>query len=216
MFTGIIAYLGKVEQLVRTSDGLDLTIEAGPLACQLRIGDSVCTQGVCLTATKVSSQSYTAHAVSETLNRSSLAQLKVGSRVNLELALAMGDRLGGHMVSGHIDGVGKVESIAAHPDGSKEITIAVPKEVEPYCVHKGSIAIDGISLTIARLQNSKVSIAVIPHTLEVTSLGQARVGDSVNLEADLIGKYIEKLALPHLIDRGVTAKKMEGWGYGVQ
>jgi len=213
VFTGIIAHLGHILSVRTVGSGREFSIDAGPLTKHIKIGDSICTSGVCLTATQVNDHGYTAHAVSETLSRTTLGKLKNGGRVNLELALALGDRLGGHMVSGHIDGVGSIQSIKLLADQSREITVQVPPEVFKYCIPKGSLTLNGISLTLARVQEGKVTLAIIPHTWEVTNLSEARSGDEVNLEADLVGKYIHSMVQPHL--GGLTHEKLRNWGYGI-
>lgn len=191
MFTGLIADLGEVEAVEATGDGARLRVRTA-LASELAAGDSVAVNGVCLTATAVEGEGFAADVVSETLRRSSLGALAAGVTVNLELPLRAADRLGGHVVQGHVDGVGEVVDVV--DEGfSRVVTVAVPDGLERYVVEKGSIAIDGISLTVAGLQDGRLSIAVIPETLERTTLGAAQPGRPVNLEVDVLAKYVERL-----------------------
>jgi riboflavin synthase len=191
VFTGLIADLGEVEAVEATGDGARLRVRT-PLASELAAGDSVAVNGVCLTATTVEGEGFAADVVSETLRRSSLGALAAGAPVNLELPLRAADRLGGHVVQGHVDGVGEVVDVVDQ-GFSRVVTVAVPDGLERYVVEKGSIAIDGISLTVAALQDGRLSIAVIPETLERTTLGAAQPGRPVNLEVDVLAKYVERL-----------------------
>ena len=191
MFTGLVADLGSVAALDATSDGVHLTV-ASPLAEQLAEGDSVAVNGVCLTATDVAADRFGADVMHETLQRSTLGTIGAGSGVNLELALRAADRLGGHIVQGHVDGVGIVSDV--REDGfARGVTIEAPADVLRYVVAKGSIAVDGVSLTIARIDGDGFDIALIPETLQRTSLGTAVPGTTVNLEVDVLAKYVEKL-----------------------
>ena len=195
MFTGIIEELGTVGQMDRRPDSIKLTIQARKVLEGTQLGDSIAVNGVCLTVTSMTDSSFTADVMHETMRRSSLSDIKSGSKVNLERAMQVGGRLGGHIVSGHIDGVGHIARIAA--DGiARVITISIPKDMEPFIVEKGSIAIDGISLTVAAVEPEAFSVSVIPHTAAVTLLGKKRAGDVVNLENDIIGKYVDKLLHP--------------------
>jgi len=191
MFTGLIAERGSVSAYEQDGAGATLTISAA-LASQLREGDSVAVNGVCLTATSVQDQGFQAEAMLETLERSSLGQLRPGAHVNLELPLRAEDRLGGHVVQGHVDAIGEVT--AAPPD----LEVRIPPDLIRYCVEKGSVAIDGVSLTIFDIRDDSFSIAVIPHTSEVTTIGRRRPGDKVNVEVDVAAKQIEKLLSPYL------------------
>lgn len=172
-----------------------LTIEAGTVTEDLKIGDSVAVNGICLTATSVSPKGFTADVMHETLNRSSLGGLKAGSHVNLERAMAAGGRFGGHIVSGHVDGTGRIRSVTKD-DNAIWYTVEAGPEILRYVVEKGSITIDGISLTVAAVTQSSFSISAIPHTVAVTLLKEKGPGDLVNLETDIIGKYVEKLLAP--------------------
>ena len=195
MFTGIVEEIGKIAQITRGSNSAVLTIRASKVLEGTVIGDSIAVNGVCLTVTTMSSGSFTADVMHETLNRSSLASLHSGSRVNLERAMQLGGRLGGHIVSGHIDGTGRIVSIR-RDDNAIWYTISTSPQILRYIVEKGSIAIDGISLTVAQVDESGFAISAIPHTVAVTVLADRREGDIVNLENDIIGKYVEKLMRP--------------------
>ena len=195
MFTGIIEELGTVERVTRGRVSAVIAIRAEHILSDLKIGDSVAVNGVCLTATGLTGHGFTADVMHETLDRSALAGLGPGSRVNLERAMAANGRFGGHIVAGHVDGVGTIAAIEKD-DNAIWFTITAPAQVLRYVVEKGSIAIDGISLTVARVETDRFAVSVIPHTAAVTLLGQRRTGDRVNLESDIIGKYVERLLRP--------------------
>lgn len=195
MFTGIVEELGNIRSVRRGQHSSVLSIAAKDILSDLKIGDSVAVNGVCLTATTVDSGGFTADVMHETLNRSSLGSLTVGSHVNLERAMAANGRFGGHIVSGHIDGTGTITALRKD-DNAVWYTISASQELLRCIVEKGSIAIDGISLTVAEVGESWFSISAIPHTVAVTTLGEKRPGDTVNLENDVIGKYVEKLLRP--------------------
>ncbi|HEY3729335.1 MAG TPA: riboflavin synthase [Solirubrobacteraceae bacterium] len=191
MFTGLVADRGKIVSADRSSAGVVLTVQTA-LAPQLADGDSVSVNGVCLTATAVGSESFEAEVMNETLHRSSLADGSEGVEVNLELPLRASDRLGGHVVQGHVDGVGTVSSVTA--DGfAQRVEIEAPQDVLRYVVLKGSIAVDGVSLTVAETDGASFTVSLIPETLQRTNLGQATAGRRVNLEVDVLAKYVEKL-----------------------
>jgi riboflavin synthase alpha subunit len=204
MFTGIVRERGRVVRAEGGADGLSLELEAPETAAVSGVGDSVAIGGVCLTVTSVSDGRLTFHAVPETLERSSLGRLAPGGQVNLEPALRAGDPLGGHYVQGHVDGVGQVRALEAEGQGAR-LTVAAPVELLRYCVEKGSITVEGVSLTIAGLNGDAFAVALVPHTLEVTTLGALQTGDPVNLEVDVLAKYVEKLVRnddPGTISRG--------------
>ena len=191
MFTGLVADLGTVTAVDASDDGVRLAVDT---SLELSEGDSVSVNGVCLTATRVGDGGFRADVMNETLRRSSLAQLESGSRVNLELPLRAADRLGGHFVQGHVDGVGGVWDV--REEGfSRVVTIGVPAELMRYVVEKGSIAVDGVSLTVSALGDDWLQVSLIPETLERTILGDATIGQAVNLEVDVLAKYIERLAV---------------------
>ncbi|HEY4824433.1 MAG TPA: riboflavin synthase [Solirubrobacteraceae bacterium] len=191
MFTGLVQDLGRISGHELTDDGVRLTVTS-ELASELSEGDSVAVNGVCLTATEVSERSFAAEVMNETLQRSSLREARAGAEVNLELPLRASDRLGGHVVQGHVDGIGTVQRIEA--DGfARRVRVSAPEDVLRYVVSKGSVAVDGVSLTIAELDDASFTVSLIPETLERTNLGRARAGSRVNLEVDVLAKYVEKL-----------------------
>ncbi|MCP9485091.1 MAG: riboflavin synthase [Gaiellaceae bacterium MAG52_C11] len=192
MFTGIVRELGAVHSVTDVGGGVRLELDAPQTANAVVVGDSVSVNGVCLTAVVVAGARLAFDAVPETLGRSSLGRVRAGSAVNVEPALRVGEPLGGHYVQGHVDAVGTVVSVAAEGDGSR-IAIDAPGELLRYCVEKGSITVEGVSLTIARLTETGFEIALIPHTLEATTLGALGPGDPVNLEVDVLAKYVERL-----------------------
>lgn len=188
MFTGIVREVGRVEAVETDGDGIRLRISAPATATEASIGDSVAVSGVCLTATAVADGRLVFDAVPETLRRSTLGRLAAGSDVNVEPALRADDRLGGHFVQGHADGVGRVRRADA-----EGLEIAAAPEIMRYCVEKGSIAVEGVSLTIAGLSEDAFTVALVPHTRAATTLGRLGEGDEVNLEVDLLAKHVERL-----------------------
>ena len=191
MFTGLVQGMGRVRAIDRSDAGARLRIET-PLAAELEAGDSIAVNGVCLSAAALRDGSFVADAMNETLSRTALGGLGPGTEVNLELPLRASDRLGGHVVQGHVDGVGAVVSVTA--DGfARRVQIEAPPEVMRYVIEKGSIAVDGVSLTVAGLDSRSFTVSLIPETLERTNLGQAAAGDRVNLEVDVLAKYVERL-----------------------
>ena len=192
MCTGIIEETGSVESIVQNGDSAVITINASKVLENTNIGDSIAVNGVCLTATSITGGRFSADVMAETLRRSSLGKLSHGSRVNLERAMAANGRFGGHIVSGHIDGTGTIRSMEREAN-AVWVEIAASETLLKYIVEKGSIAIDGISLTVAKLTNDSFSVSVIPHTGEETTLLKKNKGDIVNLENDIVGKYVERL-----------------------
>ena len=191
MFTGIIEEIGEILAVQRNADSMILTIKAEKILDDIQVGDSVATNGVCLTVVGIAGSSFQADVMHETMRRSALGKLKIGSRVNLERAMRADARFGGHMVSGHIDGTGSITDIRKD-DNAVWYTIAAQSHILHYIIDKGSIAIDGISLTVAAVSKEDFSVSIIPHTLQQTTLARRRTGDLVNLENDMVGKYIEK------------------------
>lgn len=191
MFTGIIEEVGTVERVTSVSRGRQFRIACHGILEELEVDDSVSMSGVCLTVTKVEKGFFEATAVDETLQRSTLGRMKPRDRVNLERALRLSDRLGGHFVQGHVDGVGKVASVTAQ-GANKLLWIEILEDLSMYIIEKGSISVDGVSLTIAELQENRLMISLIPHTLQKTTLGFLRKGMGVNIEVDFIGKYVER------------------------
>jgi riboflavin synthase len=191
MFTGLISDLGRIEEVQRSGDGVRLIVSSS-LASELAEGDSISVNGVCLTATDVQPTAFATDVMNETLRLSSLAEARSGTAVNLELALRLSDRLGGHMVQGHVDGIGRVSAVIT--DGfSRRVEIEAGEEILRYVVHKGSITVDGVSLTVAALGDASFTVSLIPETLQRTNLGHAEVGTTVNLEVDVLAKYVERL-----------------------
>lgn len=193
MFTGLIREVGAVVSLAGGDAGVRLVVAAPEAAAAAAPGDSISVDGVCLTVVEVGDGRLGFDAVPETLARTSLQTLEQGSRVNLEPALRAGEPLGGHYVQGHVDGVGRIRSVETEGNGQR-VWIDAPEALLRYCVEKGSIAVDGVSLTVADLDDAGFAVALVPHTLEVTTLGEAAAGDEVNLETDVLAKYVERLA----------------------
>ena len=192
MFTGIIEAIGNVTEVAPTEGGVCLWIEAPALTRGMAIGNSVAVNGACLTATEVLDGGFSVAAVPETLRRTNLDSLSPGSRVNLERAMPAGGRFEGHFVQGHVDATGKV--VSAKNDGEeRRLAVQVPKRLRRYVVAKGSITIDGVSLTVVRRKKGRLEVALIPHTLDATTLGLRQRGDRVNLEVDMIAKYVESV-----------------------
>lgn len=192
MFTGLVEEIGEVNSIIRGTNSAIINIKANKILSDIKIGDSISTNGVCLTVVRFSKNEFLAEVMAETLKRSNIGKLSKGSKVNLELAMKVGDRLGGHIVSGHIDGVGKVAS-HENDDIAIWITIKAAEEILKYIVEKGSITLDGISLTVAYVDKEKFKVGIIPHTSNFTTLASKNIGDEINIECDLVGKYVEKL-----------------------
>lgn len=192
MFTGIIEEVGKVKSLRRGAKSFVLEVEAETVLEGTQVGDSIATNGVCLTVTNLTGRGFTADVMPETVNRTALGQLVPGASVNLERALSLQTRLGGHIVSGHIDGTGRISN-RRQDDNALWLTIECDSKLLRYVIEKGSITIQGVSLTVARVDERSFSVSLIPHTQSATTLHQAKVGDLVNLENDIIAKYVEKL-----------------------
>ena len=197
MFTGLIEAVGEVVAYSPQLTGASIRIRAASIVEDAHEGDSICVNGVCLTAVSIGKKSFSADLAPETLARTNLSKLKPGDLVNLERSLLPTTRLGGHLLQGHVDGVGEVVSLKELGEGNWWLTIALPEELERYLVFKGSIAIDGISLTVATVEGNQVGVTIIPHTWLHTNLQRRQVGDLVNLETDVIAKYVEKM-LSHI------------------
>ena len=194
MFTGIIEEIGTIKQMIPGRVSYKITVSAKKVLEGTKIGDSISTNGICLTVTDIRGNSFDADVMAETVRRTNLSSLHAGSQVNLERALCLGSRLGGHMVSGHVDGTGVIDDMTKE-DNAVWITVRCGSNLLHYMIEKGSIAIDGISLTLAYVDDKCFKVSVIPHTGEETILLKKKPGDTVNLECDLIGKYVEKLLL---------------------
>ncbi|MBW3622611.1 MAG: riboflavin synthase [Armatimonadetes bacterium] len=206
MFTGLVEELGKVEGLELSSESIRILIDAPLVAADTRVSDSVCVNGVCLTVTQTDGDRLAFDAVPETLNRSSLGDLRLGSRVNLERSLAVGQRLGGHFVQGHVDATATILSI--DPRGnSYEIALETDPKLAPLLVEKGSITLDGISLTLAHVDDHRFTVAIIPFTWEQTTLSDRKPGDRVNVEADILGKHVLR-ALAYL-QKGASLPELD-------
>ena len=215
MFTGIIEELGRVAALDKHAGGARIRVAAGLVASDAREGDSIAVNGVCLTALDITKEGFAADVSQETLDISTLARLKVGSRVNLERAVTPSTRLGGHIVQGHVDARGRFLQAVRSGD-FWTVRVGFPPQIAPYLVYKGSVSVEGISLTIAKLEAEYFEIAVIPKTWELTNLSSLQPGDEVNLEADVIAKYVERIlgfgARGGAAD-GVTMEKLRELGY---
>ncbi len=215
MFTGIVEEMGTVEEIRHGQHSAVLRIRAEKVLEGTKIGDSIAVNGICLTVTELFARAFMADVMHETLDRSALARLTRGSRVDLERAMQMNGRFGGHIVAGHVDGVGKILKIR-RDDTAIWYTIGARPEVMRYIVEKGSITIDGISLTVAKAGNDHFAISAIPHTVRQTVLQERKEGDLVNLETDLIGRYIEKLMIPEAIQQktsGITTEFLARYGF---
>jgi riboflavin synthase len=191
MFTGLIEEMGSVRSMVRGSKSVRLTVAAIKVLSDVKLGDSIAVNGTCLTVVDFSASAFTADVMPETVDRTALAGLKTGDKVNLERTMAVGDRLGGHIVTGHVDGIGIIQSKRRY-DNALIIEINAPEQVMKYIVEKGSIAIDGISLTVVNYSDTAFTVSLIPHTASITTLGFKKEGDPVNLETDILGKYVER------------------------
>ncbi|MDO9629275.1 MAG: riboflavin synthase, partial [Acholeplasmataceae bacterium] len=211
MFTGIIEEIGIVKSIKKGPKSAVLTISASKVLKDTKLGDSISTSGVCLSVTKMDEQSFTVDVMNETLNRTTIQRLTPGSRVNLERAMQVGDRFGGHIVSGHIDGVGTISSITKL-DIARLIYIQANSDILKYIIDQGSIAIDGISLTVVKVDQYGFSVSIIPLTQKDTTLLDKRVGEAVNLECDVISKYVEKL-LGSTNQKGITLESLKKYGF---
>ncbi len=211
MFTGIIEEMGSVNALRHEAGAARLAVSASTVLEGTASGDSICVNGVCLTVVDMDKSGFSADVAVETLKVTNLGELKTGARVNLERALQLSARIGGHLVSGHVDAVGRIRERRQEGNGWR-IFIDAPDTVLRYVIKKGSIAIDGISLTVADVDKKGFSIAMIPHTAKLTTLGFKSAGDSVNLEADIIGKYVERL-LSGRVESGVSLELLRKSGF---
>lgn len=208
MFTGIIEETGRIRQISPGSKSVKLCVEATQVLEDTKVGDSISTNGICLTVVEMDNRSFKVDVMAETLRRSSLNNLTTGSRVNLERALRLSDRLGGHLLSGHVDGLGVISDITTE-DIARVIRVNTTPELLRYIVPKGSIAIDGISLTVVGVDEKSFSVSIIPHTATVTTLLDKQPGDTVNLETDMIAKYVEKLLKKSPSEHGKQDINME-------
>ena len=212
MFTGIIEEMGKVKSIAKGAKSATIEISASKVVEDVRLGDSIATNGVCLTVTQFDKQSFKVDVMAETMRSSTFNHLKVGDYVNLERALKLSDRLGGHLVSGHIDGVGEIIN-REKEDNAVWLTIKVPLDMTKYMIKKGSIAIDGISLTIQSITSDVLQVSIIPHTSDVTTLLQLKPGQQVNIECDLIAKHTEKLLAFNESKKGIDFEYLTKMGF---
>jgi riboflavin synthase len=212
MFTGLVEEIGRIVAVESVGTSRRFTIRAEKILADAKIDDSICVSGVCLTVVAISGKTFQVQAVDETLRKTTLGNLHQGSCVNLERALRPADRLGGHFVQGHVDGTAQIVDFIPQAAG-KLIVIELDDKLLRYAILHGSIALDGVSLTVARLEDSRLTIALIPHTLAQTTLGERQVGDWLNVETDLLGKYVERL-LTTRAESGLTNTQLTAWGYG--
>lgn len=207
MFTGLVTDVGTVERTTPSGTGLIFRVKTKLAAEGLEEGESIAVNGVCLTVTTFSGGHFDCELSKETLDRSNLGEVKTGDPVNLERALRLGDRLGGHLMQGHVDGCAKYVS-AAEDGTSHRLTFEVPAELRKYIIEKGSIALDGISLTVNRVEGNTIEVNIIPATWEKTTLGRRSIGDTINVEVDMLGKYVESIMAGHLQAAGADAGKI--------
>jgi len=214
MFTGIVEEVGHIAKIEQRGENRRLTVEAKNVTKELQTGHSVAVSGVCLTALDITPASFCADLAPETWIRTSFSRITDGAQVNLELPLKADGRMGGHIVQGHVDGVGKLIAFEQIPDSENWwLHIEVPPEMEKYFVYKGSVSIEGISLTVAKLDGLRLSVAIIPHTVEMTNLKTLKPGDPVNLEADIVAKYLEKWFKAGREQSGLTVEALAGKGF---
>jgi riboflavin synthase len=212
MFTGLIEESGTIENISKFGDGLRFKIKAGKVLEDTKVDDSISINGVCLTVVEKSKNYFTVEAVEETLKKTTLGNLKVGEKINLERSIKLSDRLGGHLVQGHVDGIGKIVG-RKKLKSSVILNIEIPSQLAKYMIDRGSIAIDGISLTIVKTENNLMTLSIIPHTLELTTLSWKKEGDTVNIEVDLIAKYVEKLLDGESKENKITIEWLKKRGY---
>ena len=214
MFTGIVEEVGRVTSIEQRGENRRITVAAANTPRELKPGDSVAVSGVCLTALDIKAGSFCADLAPETWARTSFSRIHEGALVNLELPMKSDGRFGGHIVQGHVDEVGKLIALERIADSENWwLHIELPNDVEKYTVYKGSISIEGISLTVAKLENSRCTIAIIPHTVEMTNLHSLKTGDPVNLEADLIAKYVEKMMRGNADENSLTVEDLVRQGF---
>ena len=214
MFTGIIEEVGQVSSIVHAHGNRRLTISVSNLVKELKKGDSIAVSGVCLTAVEITAESFAADLAEETWNRTSFSRIERGALVNLELPMPAHGRFGGHIVQGHVDGTGKF--VALDPITGTDnfwLRIEIPPELARYVIFKGSLTIEGISLTVAKIEGTRVTVAIIPHTVDMTNLKSLKPGDPVNLEVDVIAKYVEKMLQGDSTGGGITVERLVSQGF---
>jgi riboflavin synthase len=209
MFTGLVEEIGTIVSISKGLKASTLTIGANYVLADVKVGDSISTNGVCLTVTQFSKSQFSVDVMPETMNRSNFASAKTGMKVNLERALRMGDRLGGHMVSGHIDGTGKIVAIDKD-ENATWYTLSAPASIMKYIIEKGSVALDGISLTVAAVDFESFKVSIIPHTRAMTTLDARKVGDIINIECDAFGKYVERITAFNQVSQGQEHEQEHG------
>ena len=212
MFTGLVEEVGRIDSVKKKGQGLELTINAHQILEDIKVGDSIAIDGVCLTVEHFTKTAFSVQAVAETLFRSTLGSKSTGAGVNLERALLASARFGGHFVQGHVDGLAQIISIEQRDPGYW-LTLRIPENISKFMVEKGSIALDGLSLTIARIESVILSVAIIPHTWRATTLKDNRVGDSMNIEVDILAKYLNKFIQPYVKSHGLTLDKLSQLGF---
>jgi len=214
MFTGIIEEVGQVVRIAGENGNRRLTVSASQLARELKTGDSIAVSGVCLTAVEIAPDSFAADLAEETWKRTSFSRIKKGALVNLELPMRADGRFGGHIVQGHVDGTGKFVALDRVRGGDDFwLQIEIPPELARYVIFKGSLSIEGISLTVAKIEGTRVSAAIIPHTVKMTNLKSLKPGDPLNLEVDMVAKYVEKMIRGESVSSSLTLERLVGEGF---
>ena len=214
MFTGIIEEVGRVASIVQEHGNRRLTISSSQLVKELGTGNSIAVSGVCLTAVEITAKSFAADLAAETWERTSFSRIKKGALVNLELPMQANGRFGGHIVQGHVDGTGTFLALDPIPDADDYwLRIEIPPELARYVIFKGSLSIEGISLTVAKIEGTSITVAIIPHTVEMTNLKSLKPGDPVNLEVDVIAKYVEKMLRGDSGSGGLTVERLVSQGF---
>ena len=213
MFTGIIEEVGRVMRIATEKNNRRLTVASSHLLNELKQGDSIAVSGVCLTAVDITSNSFTADLADETWKRTSFSRIKKNALVNLELPMQANGRFGGHIVQGHVDGTGKFLALKKLSAGGYALRIDIPADLARYVIFKGSLCIEGISLTVAAIEGTEVTVAIIPHTVKMTNLKSLKPGDPINLEVDMIAKYVEKMLHGESARGAITVEKLVGEGF---
>src|SRR5580692_1047198 len=214
MFTGIIEEVGRVASIAEENGNRRVTVSSPHLARELKKGDSIAVSGVCLTAIEITPNSFAADLAEETWNRTSFSRIQSGALVNLELPMRANGRLGGHIVQGHVDGIGEFGALEQIPDADNFwLRIEVPPDLTRYIIFKGSLSIEGISLTVARIEGTEVTVAIIPHTVDATNLKSLKPGDPVNLEVDLMAKYVEEMMRGDSSNSSLTVERLVEQGF---
>jgi riboflavin synthase len=214
MFTGIIEEVGRVAGIAKKNSNRRLTVSGSQLPKELKKGDSIAVSGVCLTAVEITSKSFAADLADETWKRTSFSRIKKGALVNLELPMRADARFGGHIVQGHVDGAGKFLALDRIRDADDYwLRIEIPPELARYVIFKGSLCIEGISLTVAKIEGTEVTVAIIPHTEKMTNLKSLKPGDPINLEVDLVAKYVEKMIRGESADSSLTVERLVRQGF---